>query len=66
VGYNVYRGSKSGGPYSKMNSLLDASTSYTDNSVQAGTTYFYVSTAVDGNGMESGFSNQVQAAIPTP
>jgi Abnormal spindle-like microcephaly-assoc'd, ASPM-SPD-2-Hydin len=66
VGYNVYRGSKSGGPYSKINSVLDASTSYTDSSVQAGTTYFYVSTAVDGNGMESGFSNQVQAAIPTP
>ena len=66
VGYNIYRGSKSGGPYSKINSVLDASTSYTDSSVQAGTTYFYVSTAVDGNGMESGFSNQVQAVIPTP
>jgi Abnormal spindle-like microcephaly-assoc'd, ASPM-SPD-2-Hydin len=66
VGYNVYRGSKSGGPYSKINSVLGAGTSYTDNAVQAGTTYFYVTTAVDGSGMESGFSNQVQAVIPTP
>jgi hypothetical protein len=66
VGYNVYRGSKSGGPYSKINSVLDATTSFTDSSVQAGTMYFYVTTAVDGNGMESGFSNQVQAAVPTP
>jgi hypothetical protein len=66
VGYNIYRGSRSGGPYNKINSVLDAGTSYTDSSVQAGTTYFYVTTAVDGNAMESGFSNQVQAIVPTP
>ena len=66
VGYNIYRGSKSGGPYNKINSVLDAGTSFTDSSVLAGTTYFYVTTAVDGNGMESGFSNQAQAVVPTP
>src|SRR5438132_6202744 len=27
-GYNVYRGTKSGGPYSKINSVLDASASF--------------------------------------
>jgi len=44
----------------------DASTSYTDNSVQAGQTYYYVVTAVDGSGNESVDSNQAQAVIPTP
>jgi centrosomal CEP192-like protein/HYDIN/CFA65/VesB family protein len=66
VGYNVYRGSVTGGPYTKINSVLSASTNYADNSVQAGQTYFYVTTAVNGSGLESGYSNQVKAAIPTP
>jgi hypothetical protein len=66
VGYNVYRGSVSGGPYSKINSALDASTAYTDNAVTAGQTYYYVATAVDGGGGESGYSNQAKAVIPTP
>jgi hypothetical protein len=66
AGYNVYRGSQSGGPYVAVNSGLDASTSYTDTSVQAGQTYYYVVTAVDGSGNESVYSNQAQAVIPTP
>jgi hypothetical protein len=64
AGYNVYRGSKSGGPYSKINSGLDASTSYTDSSVAAGQTYYYVTTAVNSEGKESGYSNQAQAVVP--
>jgi hypothetical protein len=66
AGYNVYRGSNSGGPYSKINSALDVTIAYTDSSVQAGLTYFYVTTAVDTNGMESKYSNEVQAVVPTP
>jgi fibronectin type 3 domain-containing protein len=66
AGYNVYRGSQSGGPYVAVNSALDASTGYTDNSVQAGQTYYYVVTAVDNSGTESVYSNQAQAVIPTP
>ena len=64
VGYNVYRGTVSGGPYAQINSALDASTNDTDTTVQSGYTYFYVVTAVDSNGSESVFSSQVQAAIP--
>jgi len=45
---------------------MDASTTYSDASVQAGQTYYYVVTAVDGTGAESPYSNQVQAVIPTP
>jgi hypothetical protein len=66
TGYNVYRGGASGGPYSKVNSSLDPSTIYTDSSVAAGQTYFYVVTAVDGSATESAYSNEVQAVIPTP
>ena len=66
VGYNVYRGGVSGGPYSKINTSLDAGTNYTDNQVVAGQTYYYVATAVDGNGDESGYSNEVPAVIPQP
>lgn len=66
AGYNVYRGSTSGGPYAQINSGLDATTSYNDTAVVAGQTYYYVATAVDGSGAESGYSNEAQGAIPTP
>ncbi len=65
VGYNVYRGTTTGGPYSKITSM-NADTTFVDSSVQSGQTYFYVTTAVDGSGRESAKSNQTQAVIPTP
>ena len=64
IGYNVYRGTTSGGPYSKINSVLDASTVYTDTSVTDGNTYYYVTTAVNSDNEESAYSNQAQATIP--
>lgn len=66
VGYNIYRGSTSGGPYTKINSSLDAAASYTDGTVQSGQNYFYVTTAVESTGVESGYSNVVSVAVPTP
>jgi hypothetical protein len=66
VGYNVYRGSTPSGPYAKINPVLNASTNYVDGSVQGGTTYYYVSTAISASGAESKYSNQLQAAIPSP
>jgi hypothetical protein len=66
VGYNIYRGTASGGPYSKLNSALDATAIYTDNTVVSGQTYYYVATAVDGSSSESTYSNQVQAIVPNP
>jgi hypothetical protein len=65
-GYNIYRGEASGGPYTKINSAFNATTTYTDDKVQGGQTYFYVTTAVDANGTESTYSNQAQAVIPAP
>ena len=64
AGYNVYRSTVSGGSYTRINSSLVASASYTDSTVQSGTTYFYVTTAVDSSGMESVYSNEVPATIP--
>jgi hypothetical protein len=65
VGYNVYRGQASSGPYSKINAGgLVASTLYSDTSVANGMTYFYAATVVDSSGRESAHSNQVQAAVP--
>jgi uncharacterized protein YjdB len=66
VGYFVYRGLVNGGPYSKINSSAEPTTTYSDSSVQSGLTYYYVVTAVDGAGAESAFSNQSTAIIPTP
>jgi len=66
VGYNVYRGTLSGGPYVMMNSAPDPGTGYTDSAVQAGQTYYYVVTAIDAQGQESVHSNQAQAVVPTP
>ena len=66
AGYNVYRGTTTGGPYAKLNSSVNAGLSFTDTSVQAGQTYFYTTTAVASNGSESTHSNEVQAVIPTP
>jgi Abnormal spindle-like microcephaly-assoc'd, ASPM-SPD-2-Hydin len=64
AGYNVYRSTKSGGPYAKLNSVF--TNSFIDTTVQAGLSYYYVTTAVNTNGTESVYSNQVQAVIPRP
>ena len=66
VSYNVYRGTVSGGPYTMINTSADSATSYTDNTVVSGQTYYYVATAVNSKSEESGYSNQATAVIPTP
>jgi hypothetical protein len=66
VGYNVYRGTTSGGPYTLITSSPVNGTTFTDTTVQAGATYFYVVTAVDTNGNESVNSNEVSVTVPTP
>jgi fibronectin type 3 domain-containing protein len=63
-GYNVYRGTVSGGPYTKLNGSLVSALTYLDATVQSGNSYFYVTTSVDGSGTESVFSNEGAAVIP--
>lgn len=61
AGYNIYRAvyTTSCGSYSKINSLLDTATLYTDSSVVDGTSYCYASTAVNTSNEESSYSNVV-------
>jgi hypothetical protein len=66
VGYDLYRGTVSGGPYTMINTSLDSTTTYTDSTVVSGQTYYYVAAAINASGEESGYSNQVQAVVPTP
>ena len=63
-GYNVYRSTVSGSSYVKINTSLDSGLGFTDTTVQSGTTYYYVTTAVDASNNESAFSNEVPAVIP--
>lgn len=65
VGYKVYRATSPTGSYTLLTSSPVATTSYTDSTVQAGQTYYYAATAVDGSGSESTYSSQVSAAVPT-
>ncbi|MFQ5628362.1 MAG: S8 family serine peptidase [bacterium] len=60
VRYNVYRSTTSGGPYSLVDSGIKK-TKYTDKNLQVGVTFYYVVTAVDGQGVESAFSNEASA-----
>ncbi|MBD0384052.1 pectinesterase family protein [Paenibacillus sedimenti] len=68
VSYNVKRSETDGGPYTTIKSEWQE-TSYIDNTVTNGTTYYYVVTAM-GVGGESANSNQVQvtpsASAPKP
>jgi Abnormal spindle-like microcephaly-assoc'd, ASPM-SPD-2-Hydin len=66
VGYNVYRGTAKAGPFQEINTALDPSTNYTDNTVVSGATYYYVATEVNAQGQESAYSNEVKAVIPNP
>lgn len=66
AGCNIYRGTTSGGPYAKLNSSLVTDLTYTDTTVQAGQKYYFVATAVDRDNVESGYSNEAQAVVPSP
>jgi len=66
VGYNVYRGEQSGGPYSKISSSLVLQKTWTDGNVQSAHTYYYVVTATGNSGVESTNSSEVTAIIPNP
>ena len=43
---------------------LVAATTYTDSTVQASQTYFYVVTSVDSSGVESAYSTEVSVTVP--
>jgi Putative Ig domain/Abnormal spindle-like microcephaly-assoc'd, ASPM-SPD-2-Hydin len=63
-GYNIFRSTTSGGPYTQLNSSLIAGTTYADTTVADGTTYYYVATVVDSSNAQSGYSTQIEAVVP--
>jgi fibronectin type 3 domain-containing protein len=66
AGYNVYRGTVAGGPYTKLTASAISGTTYVDTPVTAGQTYYYVVTAVNTSNQESGYSNMATAQVPVP
>ena len=65
-GYDVYRSTTSGSGYTKLNSSLVTTSSYVDNQVSSGTTYYYVVQAVDTSSNASGNSSEASATPSGP
>ncbi len=68
-GYNVYRAAYASacGSFSKINSLPNTGTLYTDSAVVDGATYCYATTAVNTSNEESGYSKVVSnVQVPAP
>lgn len=61
VSYNVYRSPLTGGGYVRLNSSPITGASLTDSGLRNAQTYYYVVTALDRAGNESGYSNEVAA-----
>jgi hypothetical protein len=68
TGYNVYRGTVTGGEgTTPINASPVAGTGFTDSAVAAGTEYFYTVTAVASSGSaQSASSSEAAAQVPTP
>lgn len=69
AGYNVYRGTVSGGPYTKLTAAPLPSTALTYlDPVVDGNKYFYVATAVSQGPivLESVFSSEISQTAPGP
>jgi transmembrane protein TMEM131/centrosomal CEP192-like protein len=64
AGYHVYRSFASGGPFNRISNAPVSVSNYRDFDVLSGARYFYVVTAVEPDGSESAFSNEVAAVIP--
>jgi hypothetical protein len=63
VHYNVYRSPASGGPYTKIAFQL-GKPEFIDVVIARNRSYFYAVTVVDQNGVESRFSEKIEARIP--
>jgi hypothetical protein len=65
IGYDIYRRTKNGRGYEKINpALVMGQTSYKDETVLSGMTYYYMARAVDSKGRESFDSAEVVVTVP--
>jgi poly(3-hydroxybutyrate) depolymerase len=59
-GFDIFRGTSTGGPYAKVNASLVTQPQFTDTKLAANTTYFYVVQS-DNDSVLSAASNEVSA-----
>jgi hypothetical protein len=64
TGYIVFRSTSGSSAYQMLNTSIDPETTYTDTSVQGGTTYDYYVESVDVAGIKSAPSNMTTIEIP--
>jgi hypothetical protein len=64
TGYHIYRAPSGSTAYQLLNTAVNTPTTYTDTTVQSGTTYTYEVMSVDAAGAQSAPSNVYAAAIP--
>ena len=64
VGYNIYRATGSNSSYRLMNPSVNATRTYTDTSVQDGTSYSYYIETGDSSGNQSAPSSPFTVDIP--
>lgn len=63
AGYNVYRSATQGSGYQRINYSIVSQHKFTDTRIAQGQTYYYVVTAVNDAGGESGYSNEIEEVI---
>ncbi len=63
AGYHVYRSTKHGKNYERLTDRLLLRTTYLDETVKTGDTYYYVLTAVDQSGNESEYSHELKVHV---
>lgn len=61
AGYNVYRSTQGGGPYTRTNETLITTTAYTDTDVINGVAYYYVVKLVSTDLVELDYGDEVAA-----
>jgi fibronectin type 3 domain-containing protein len=64
--YGVYRATDANGAFTLIAKINYPGTTYNDDAAKSNPRYYYVTTAVDRSGNESGFSNMVEAKIQSP
>lgn len=64
LGYEVYRSTAANGTYVQINTSDVTGTSFTDNTSQVGTSYYYKITAADTGGLESSLSSVSNVIVP--
>jgi hypothetical protein len=67
TGYNFFRGTVSGGPYTQIDTVAPATCAFVDGPATTfieGATYYYVATAIGNGGTQSVYSTEAKAVIP--